>query len=345
MTGADRGGPDPAPDDALPVVVLGGYLGAGKTTLVNHLLRHAAGRRIAVMVNDFGDVGIDADLIVARDGDVVNLAGGCVCCSVGSDLVGALCALPARCPRPDLVLIETSGVALPGAVARSIRLAPGVEVDGVVVMADAETVRARAGDRYVGDTVSQQLRDADLLIVNKVDLVDAAALSALHRWLAVEAPRARRLEAVGADVPADVVLGLAGAGAPVSSLARRGPGLFSGDVSARRLAARAPTVRTADRYDTASVELPGPVDALALGAALADPALGLIRAKGMFAAADGSPHALQLVGPRWRVEPASCAVAGPGRLVVIGLRGAFDADAVLASVARACPAAAIGRRR
>ena len=110
----------------LSTIVLGGYLGAGKTTLLNHLLRHAQGRRIAVMVNDFGDIGIDADLIESTDGEVMNLSGGCICCSVGSDLVAALMALPQRVPPPDLVLIETSGVALPGSVARGARLAPGV---------------------------------------------------------------------------------------------------------------------------------------------------------------------------------------------------------------------------
>ena len=116
----------------LPAVVIGGYLGAGKTTLVNRVLRAAAGRRIAVVVNDFGEIGIDADLIESRDGDVLNLAGGCVCCAVGSDLVAGLMALPQRIAPPDVVLIETSGVALPGAVARAVRLVPGLDADGIV---------------------------------------------------------------------------------------------------------------------------------------------------------------------------------------------------------------------
>ena len=107
------------PTDRLPVTVIGGYLGAGKTTLVNHLLRHAGGRRIAVLVNDFGALPIDADLIEARDGDLLAIAGGCVCCSYGSDLMDALAALLERSPRPDHLVIETSGVALPGSVARS----------------------------------------------------------------------------------------------------------------------------------------------------------------------------------------------------------------------------------
>ena len=85
----------------LPVTVIGGYLGAGKTTLVNHLLRQAGGRRLAVLVNDFGELPLDADLIEADDGEVLSLAGGCICCSFGNDLMAALMQLPARSPRPD----------------------------------------------------------------------------------------------------------------------------------------------------------------------------------------------------------------------------------------------------
>ena len=324
----------------LPAVVLGGYLGAGKTTLLNWLLRHAGGRRIAVMVNDFGAVGIDADLIESRDGDVMNLAGGCVCCSVGSDLIGALVALPQRTPPPDLVLIEASGVALPGSIARSVRLAPGIEVDGVVVLADAETVRARADDRYVGDTVLQQLRDADLLVLNKRDLVGDEDAGALLAWLAEVAPRARVVQAVEADVRPELVLGLADGEHPVQSLARRGAGLFAGDPSARRLAGRRPTA--ADVFDSVSLAVAGPVDADALARALADPATGVVRAKGIVRDVTGGWTVIQTVGARARCSPADPGTTagrgdGPGRLVAIGLRGRFDPQAVAALLAGASP--------
>ena len=110
------------PSARVPVTVVGGYLGAGKTTLVNHLLRNAGGRRLAILVNDFGSLPIDADLIEAEEDDLISIAGGCVCCSFGSDLMGALMKLAARTPAPDHLLIETSGVALPGSVARSVAL-------------------------------------------------------------------------------------------------------------------------------------------------------------------------------------------------------------------------------
>ena len=315
----------------LPAIVLGGYLGAGKTTLLNRLLRHAGGRRIAVMVNDFGEAGIDADLIESQDGDVMNLAGGCICCSVGSDLIAALVALPARAPAPDLVLIETSGVALPGSVARGVRLAQGIEVDGVVVMADAETVRGRAADRYVGDTVLQQLRDADLLVLNKADLVEPPALDALHEWARAEAPRARVVEAIEADLPPELVLGLAGAAAPVQSLSRAGGGLFAGDPSRRRIAGRRPLA--ADVFESATLQAPGPVDARAAAAALADPSLGLLRAKGIVTDHAGGLALIQCVGPRWRVEPVAREAAVAGSVVVIGLRGRLDRARTQAALA------------
>ena len=99
---------------SVAVTVIGGYLGAGKTTLVNHLLRAADGLRLAVLVNDFGALPIDRDLIVGSDGDTLEISGGCICCSYGSDLMEALLDLPRRRPGIDRVLIETSGVALPG---------------------------------------------------------------------------------------------------------------------------------------------------------------------------------------------------------------------------------------
>jgi G3E family GTPase len=307
----------------LPTVVVGGYLGAGKTTLVNRVLRGAAGRRIAVVVNDFGEIGIDADLIESRDGDVLNLAGGCVCCAVGSDLVAGLMALPGRIAPPDVVLIETSGVALPGAVARAVRLVPGLDADGIVVVADAETIRARADDPWVGDTVRQQLADADLLVLNKTDLVAPEALDALHAWLADAAPRAVRLDTVDADVPPDAVIG-----------AVHGTGPDGAPPSPTRAPTRlAPPRPAAADYETRLVAPAGPLDPQALARALADPTLGLLRAKGVVRDAAGAAWVVQAVGARVRVTPAvpgtpAADPSRPSRLVLIGRRGRLDAEAL-----------------
>jgi G3E family GTPase len=327
--------------DTIPVTIVGGYLGAGKTTLVNHLLRHSRGRRIAVLVNDFGDIPIDADLIESRDGNVMNLAGGCVCCSVGSDLVGALMALPGWQSPPDHCLIETSGVALPGAVARTLTLVQGVRLDGVVVLADAETVRARAGDRYVGDTVRGQLRDADLVLLNKVDLVAADGAAALHEWLREAAPRAAVVDAVDSAVPVDVVLEIG-----ADTLGSRAPGeLFAGDAAGRRIARRGRPA-AADVFVSQAWRIGSPVDASTLAAALAQAHEGLVRAKGVVADAEGVWRSLHVVGRRWSVGEASppSGDGARGKLVCIAVAARLDARALEALGDAAIEGAAAGLR-
>jgi len=301
----------------LPVTVIGGYLGAGKTTLVNHLLRQAGGRRIAVLVNDFGALPIDADLIEADDGEVLSLAGGCICCSFGSDLMAALMKLPARSPRPDHVVLEASGVALPGAVAAALSLLADVALDAVVVLADAETVRARAADRYLSDTIERQLRAADLLVLNKGDLVSAETRRALHAWLATLAPGAKLIDAVRARLPLEAVLGL--------GLGARPPG--RSDVL--RTGALQPAAGAAESlFEHLEMRVVPRVDARALGAALADPALGVIRAKGILRDRDGAAIVLQLIGSRAALEPR----AGADGATCIGLKGKLDRAAICAAV-------------
>ncbi|MEL7156360.1 MAG: GTP-binding protein, partial [Actinomycetota bacterium] len=153
----------------IPVTVIGGYLGSGKTTLVNHLLR-GADERIAVLVNDFGSVNIDADLIESQDGETLRLANGCICCSLAEGFAAALDTVLELDPRPDRLVLEASGVADPAAVA-AYGHGPGLLLDAVVVVVDGETVRAQAADGYLAQTIDGQLRAADVLVANKLDLV------------------------------------------------------------------------------------------------------------------------------------------------------------------------------
>lgn len=304
---------------AMPVTVIAGYLGAGKTTLVNRLLRHADGLRIAVLVNEFGELPIDADLIESTDGNVVAIAGGCICCSYGSDLMAAMMELAKVSPRPEHVLIETSGVALPGPVAASLTLLADYALDGTVVLADSETVLRQGRDRYLADTITRQLADADFVILNKADLVDAEALVTTEAWVRSMAPRASIIATRKAAVPMDVIVG--------TRLApQRGRGLDLGGPAATA-------------FDTQAFAVSARCDAAALAVALTDPALGILRAKGFVRDLDGRRVTIQIVGTRREVAPSSREPGDHDGLVAIGLKGRIDLGAIAAIVAAAQDAA------
>lgn len=276
----------------LPVTVIGGYLGAGKTTLLNHLLHHANGKRLAVMVNDFGDLPIDAQLIEGQEGDVISLAGGCVCCSFGDDLPGAIQRLAASSPAPDHVLIEASGVAIPGGILSALSLLREVRTDAVIVMADAVNLRKQARDTYMGDTVLRQLRDAGIIILSKGDLVDADTCEDLRTWIADKAPQARLIEAVQGAVDPQIIM----------SSALPPPGAAAPHSETTGLVARTLTPRT--------------MDPETLARTLAAPKTGLVRAKGFARTPDGAMKIIQVVGTLWDITDAP-AGATPG-IVCLG---------------------------
>ena len=296
----------PASSSRLPAAIVGGYLGAGKTTLVNHLLRHADGRRIAVLVNDFGELGIDADLIEGADGEVLNLAGGCVCCSFGSDLVGTLAQVIARQPPPDVLLIETSGVGLPAAVARTARLVNGLEVTGIGTGADAQTLRTQAADRYVGDTVRQQLAEADLLVLNKTDAVDAEALQGLREWLPQHSPGVRIVETAWGAVMPEVVFG-------ITSGAGEAPGGGWAPTAMRPAPA-------AQGFESGVMRPQGPVDLQALVQELTSSDSRLVRAKGFVTDRQGVRHLVQVVGQRAAVTAVDSARPAPAEDALVWIR-------------------------
>jgi G3E family GTPase len=152
-----------------PTMIVGGYLGAGKTTYVNALLANNDGLRIAVMVNDFGTLSIDAELIANTDGSTWSLANGCACCEVGDDLATALQQVADTSPPFDLVVIEASGVALPDRM-RAMCSLPGLHDEGTVVLVDATDIGRLALDKYVSSIVKRQIQRADAIIVTKTDL-------------------------------------------------------------------------------------------------------------------------------------------------------------------------------
>ena len=302
----------PVPDTQhpIPFTVIGGFLGAGKTTLLNHILRNANGERIAVLVNDFGSINIDADLIAARDGDTIALANGCICCSISYDFANALPPLLLRNPPLDRVIVEASGVADPAKVA-AFGTTPGFRLDGIIVLADAETVRARAADSRMGRQALNQLKAADILLLNKTDLVSPDALAATHAWLQHTLPGIRILDAVNAAVPLPLLLGAPHAHAYAHAPRRPSP---------------APD---AHPFETASWESDHPVSRAALESFLAALPADVIRAKGILLL-DDDPHRqtiLQTAGARRSLRPGDPWGAQPprSRLVAIGLPGSAAA--------------------
>ena len=153
-----------------PITLLGGALGSGKTTLLNRVLSEGDGRRIVVLVNDVGDIAVDAALIASATDDVIELTNGCVCCSMTDGLGLALEDLRQMAHAPDQVIIELSGVAEPTRVAPWTGT-PGFRLDGIVVCVDAERIESQLTDRWMADTVRAQLRAADLVVLTKTDLV------------------------------------------------------------------------------------------------------------------------------------------------------------------------------
>ena len=168
--------------EEIAFTVLGGYLGAGKTTLLNRLLHTNQGLRIALLINDFGAINIDAKLIETQTDQQINLTNGCVCCGLTDGFDAAIETLMAATPPPDHIVIEASGVADVHSLAQYGK-APGLKLDAIIVVADATNVKQKAHDKYVANTVTRQLKAADLLVLNKIDLVGPDRAKALTDWL------------------------------------------------------------------------------------------------------------------------------------------------------------------
>ena len=191
----------------VPFTVIGGFLGAGKTTLLNHLLTQSSGIRFAVLVNDFGELNIDESLISSHEGQTISLANGCVCCSISNDFNRTMINLVKRIEEFDQVVVEASGVSEPDRIMDIARLDPELSPSGIVVLVDAAEVQNRSTDRYVSNTVLKQLQTAELLIVNKIDLVSREKLAELEAWLENVSPTAVRLNTTGGVVPVQMIFG------------------------------------------------------------------------------------------------------------------------------------------
>ena len=208
----------------VPVTILTGFLGAGKTSLLNHILTGGHGKRIAVLVNDFGAVNIDAELIDNKNGEVVSLANGCICCSLSAGLLVSVMQLVRSQPPPEHIIIETSGVSDPIEVARTFsdpELQPYAPLEGVVTVVDAEL--APTLDDKMLQLARHQVLAADITVLNKIDLVDDVGHQKACSWVADIAPNVRVIEAVYGHVPLELLFDIGGAAELVNAENARGP--------------------------------------------------------------------------------------------------------------------------
>jgi G3E family GTPase len=307
----------------IPITILSGYLGAGKTTILNRALANAGGRRLAVLVNDFGAVNIDAGLIDWADDTLIALNNGCVCCSIGDDLGDALSTLAAQPAPPEAVLLESSGVAEPDRIANLAGHWPGFGLGPVIVAADAETVRDRAGDKFVGRLVQSQLARADLIALTKTDRIDEDARAEIAIWLRRQNADARIVETVMGAFPFDI--------------------LCAPDRRSRPEAIPCAPMSDAEHgahFESISWQPAGPVDAARLRQSLLALPASVQRVKGVLIDETGSGLLVQGVGRRY--EFSSAAPPETPCLVLIAAGG--DLSSVRAMLEAAAPSHDDSRR-
>jgi G3E family GTPase len=186
------------------VTIITGFLGSGKTTLLNRILHADHGLRVAVLVNDFGAINIDTQLVVGVEEDTISLANGCICCTIRGDLLKATVDLLQRPQPPEYILVETSGVSDPLEVALTFRAIQRVQIDSILTVMDAEQILS-LDQRYAALAI-YQVGMADIIILNKVDLVDEVQLQAVRDYIRRIVPQARILETMHGDVPLELIL-------------------------------------------------------------------------------------------------------------------------------------------
>jgi cobalamin biosynthesis protein CobW len=336
----------------VPVTVVTGFLGSGKTTLIRHLISNANGKKLAVLVNEFGSEGVDGEILKScadancPTENIVELANGCICCTVADDFIPAMELLLSRQVKPDHILIETSGLALPKPLLKAFdwpEIRSRITVDGVIALADAEAVAAgrfapdpaaveaqRAADEKLdhetplSEVFEDQIACADIVLLTKADLAGAKGLEAARAAISAEMPRrVPMLAVVDGVVDARVILGLEAAA--------------EADLAARPSHHDGEDEHEHDDFASVVIELPEIRDLDRLVASVQRLAReqNVLRAKGYIAVA-GKPMRLllQAVGERVRHQFDTAWGMWPrqSKLVVIGEHGDIDEAAIRAGL-------------
>ena len=319
-------GPSP-----IPVTILTGFLGAGKTTLLNRILNGNHGLRVAVLVNDFGAINIDAELVVGVESNVISLANGCICCTIRDDLIAAVTEAIDRPEKPECVLLEASGVAEPSSIAMTFNgtsFRDRIRLDSILCVVDAEQVFAAPETE---ELKLFQMACADMVILNKVDLVDRDQIDIIKAWLDSRFHRYRLVEAIQADVPLPILL----------SAGRFGPGRLDGGAHLEKEIWTDPHCHHelhhhdySKIFSTWSYETDRPLSLEALREKASQLPTNIYRAKGVIYTADAPERraVLQVVGRRVEISLEDEWRGGPPRtqIVAIGAPGAIDGQALRA---------------
>ena len=262
----------------IPLTLISGYLGTGKTTLINNLLRTTK-KKIALLVNDFGDVNIDESLIEARTDSVLSIAGGCVCCSYGNELIETLESMNSNQILPDHIVLEASGIALPSKIIQTISLMDFLAFHGTVLLTDASRLRSQLNDLYISDTISLQIEQHDLLVLNKTDLLKEDELLNCIDTLSKRFEIRKFLKTVNAYIEEEDMLLDFGPSHKINLEKKQEHGFISSTIK--------PT---------------GTMNAEALSTLLRDPVYNIERAKGFFKNKKGEVCTIQYDGLTLKIE-------------------------------------------
>ena len=262
----------------IPLTLISGYLGTGKTTLINNLIRTTK-KRIALLVNDFGDVNIDESLVEARTESVLSIAGGCVCCSYGNELIETLESMNSNEILPDHIVLEASGIALPSKIIQTISLMDFLSFHGTVLLTDASRLRSQLNDLYISDTISLQIEQHDLLVLNKTDLLEEDELLNCIDTLSKRFEIRKFLKTVNAYIEEEDMLLDFGPSHKINLEKKQEHGFISSTIK--------PT---------------GTMNAEALSTLLRDPVYNIERAKGFFKNKKGEVCTIQYDGLTLKIE-------------------------------------------